>query len=172
VVGVIIDSSVEIWQFTNMTEREILDSLGLESSKPVNRLDLSACLKDRYHHKLTYQAIGDKYGVSAAAVCQRLSKFQEQLGDPEDLQSFQDLEGNIQAAIKRRFSSELLKVDLSKTSPKDLAMVYGITYDKHRLQTGQSTSNQSVFFSIVADSDQADTPTASDPCPVIDAVIE
>ncbi len=85
----------------------------------------------------------------------RIKGFEEQLGDPDELRGFQDVEADIQTAIKRRISSQLLTVDLSKTSPKDLAMVYGITYDKNRLQTGQSTSNQSVFFTIVSESDDA-----------------
>lgn len=147
----------------NNTDKSILAALGLEPvTKIVTRsdrkLDLSQCLKDRYHHKLTLQAIADKYGVSKQAVADRLQRFSDQLGDPDELASFKDVEADIQAAIKRRFSSALLDVDISKTSPKDLATVYGITYDKNRLQTGQSTSNQSVFFSVVSESDEANTP--------------
>lgn len=138
------------------TERDILAALGMEKlPEPINRLDLSACLKDRYHHRMSYQQIADKYGVTKSAVFQRLQAFTDQLGDPEELRAFQDVEADIQNAIKRRISSQLLNVDLSKTSPKDLAMVYGITYDKNRLQTGQSTSNQSVFFNVVSESDDA-----------------
>lgn len=138
------------------TERDILAALGVEPvTKIVTRLDLSACLKDRYHHKLTMTQIAEKYGVTKQAVQQKLQNFTDQLGDPEELASFKDIEADIQAAIKRRFSSRLLSVDLDKTSPKDLAMVYGITYDKNRLQTGQSTSNQSVFFNVVSESDDA-----------------
>ena len=148
------------------TDKSILAALGVvEIVKPVGKLDLSACLKDRYHHKLSYQAIADKYGVTQQAVHQRLQSFAAQLGDPDELASFRDMEADIQSAIKRRFSSKLLEVDLDKTSPKDLAMVYGITYDKNRLQTGQSTSNQSVFFAVVADSDTQDVVSG----PVIEA---
>jgi len=96
---------------------------------------------------------------------ERINKFEALLGDRNELASFKDLEADIQAAIKKRYSSELLTVDLSKTSPKDLAMVYGITYDKNRLQTGQSTSNQSIFFQVVADSDEANTPDCIDVTP-------
>lgn len=146
--------------------RDIAIALGLEkSTKPANRLDLSACLKDRYHHRMTYQAIADKYKVSKPAVFDLLKRFSGQLGDPDELASFKDMEADIQSAIKRRFSSELLNVDLSKTSPKDLATVYGITYDKNRLQTGQSTSNQSIFFAVVADSDEANAPQIIDVTP-------
>lgn len=148
------------------TERDILAALGVvETAKPVARLDLSACLKDRYHHKLSLQQIAEKYGTSHQAVSQRLKGFIEQLGDPDELASFKDMEADIQSAIKRRFSSKLLEVDLDKTSPKDLAMVYGITYDKNRLQTGQSTSNQSVFFSVVSESDEANPPEIIDVTP-------
>ena len=147
--------------------RDIALALGLSKpAKTPNRLDLSACLKDRYHHRMTYQQIADKYGVNKSAVHERLQRFEAQLGDPEELRGFQDVEADIQAAIKRRFSSKLLDVDLSKTSPKDLAMVYGITYDKNRLQTGQSTSNQSVFFSVVSESDEANTPEIIDITPL------
>jgi predicted DNA-binding protein YlxM (UPF0122 family) len=147
-------------------DKDILAALGVVPTKKIiNRLDLSSCLKDRYHHKLSYQAIADKYGVSSSAVYQLLDRFATQLGDPEELSAFKDVEADIQSAIKRRFSSELLSVDLSKTSPKDLATVYGITYDKNRLQTGQSTSNQSVFFSIVSESDAAESPGCIDISP-------
>jgi predicted DNA-binding protein YlxM (UPF0122 family) len=137
-------------------DQTTLAALGIVE-KTANKLDLSACLKDRYHHRMTFQAIADKYGVSRSAVFQRLEDFTNKLGDPDELRSFQDMEADIQSAIKRRFSSELLNVDLSKTSPRDLAVTYGVIYDKHRLQTGQSTNNQSVFFQIVADSDQSNS---------------
>jgi len=146
--------------------KDIALALGLEKpDKVINRLDLSACLKDRYHHRMTYQQIADKYGVHKSAVHQKLTTFEAQLGDPEELRGFQDVEADIQAAIKRRFSSKLLDCDLSKTSPRDLATVYGITYDKNRLQTGQSTSNQSVFFSVVSESDEANSPEIIDVTP-------
>lgn len=136
--------------------KDIALALGLEVPKrTVNRLDLSACLKDRYHHRMTFQAIADKYGVSKQAVQDRLSSFTAQLGDPEELRGFQDVEADIQAAIKRRISSKLLDVDLDKASPRDLAVSYGVIFDKNRLQTGQSTSNQSVFFHLVSESDDA-----------------
>ncbi len=139
--------------------KDIALALGLtpatKVAKPVTKLDLSSCLKDRYHHRMSYSDIARKYGVTPQAVMSRIKGFEEQLGDPDELRGFQDVEADIQTAIKRRISSQLLTVDLSKTSPKDLAMVYGITYDKNRLQTGQSTSNQSVFFTIVSESDDA-----------------
>jgi len=146
--------------------KDIALALGLETvTKIVTRLDLGACLKDRYHHKMSMTQIAAKYGVTKQAVQQKLQTFTDQLGDPEELSGFKDVEAEIQAAIKRRFSSELLSVKLDKCSPKDLAMVYGITYDKNRLQTGQSTSNQSVFFAVVADSDEAITPQIIDVTP-------
>lgn len=136
--------------------KDIALALGLcKPDKVVNRLDLSACLKDRYHHKMTYQQIADKYGVHKSAVYQKLQTFEAQLGDPEELAGFRDIEADIQSAIKRKYSSHLLNCPTDKMSPKDAAMVYGIVYDKNRLQTGQSTSNQSVFFTIVSESDDA-----------------
>lgn len=136
--------------------KDIALALGLSTpATKVDRLDLSACLKDRYHHRLSFQAIADKYGVSRQAVQQRLQAFTDQLGDPDALKGFQEIEADIQSAIKRRFSSHLLDADISKLGAKDAAMVYGIVYDKNRLQTGQSTSNQSVFFTIVSESDDA-----------------
>ena len=133
---------------------DIAKQLGLVTvEKPV---DLAACLKDRYHHRMTYQQIAEKYGVSKQCIHAKLQNFQEQLGDPEELRGFQDVEAEIQAAIKRKYSSHLLTADTAKMSPKDAAMVYGIMYDKNRLQTGQSTSNQSVFFHIVSESDTQD----------------
>jgi len=147
--------------------QDIARALGLATipTRQPAKLDLSQCLKDRYHHRMSYQAIADKYGASKQAVMERINKFEALLGDRNELASFKDLEADIQAAIKKRYSSELLTVDLSKTSPKDLAMVYGITYDKNRLQTGQSTSNQSIFFQVVADSDEANTPDCIDVTP-------
>ena len=150
--------------------KDIARALGLTPATkvappPEKKLDLSQCLKDRYHHRLTLQAIADKYGVSKQAVADRLQRFSAQLGDPDELRSFADMEADVQQAIKRRFSSQLLDCDLSKTSPKDLAMVYGITYDKNRLQTGQSTSNQSVFFQVVSESDDANTSQIIDVTP-------
>lgn len=135
---------------------KVAKALGLVAEKPVAKLDLSQVIKDRYHHRMTLQAIAQKYGVSHQAVSDRLAKFTAQLGDPDELQAFTDAEERIQAAIKQRYSSHLLATDLTKCSPRDAAIVYGTIYDKNRLQTGQSTSNQSVFFHCVQDSDTQD----------------
>lgn len=134
--------------------KDIAKQLGIVSVE--KRVDLSAVLKDRYHHRMTYQQIAEKHGVSKQCIHAKLQNFEEKLGDPEELRGFQDIEADIQAAIKRKYSSHLLTVDPAKMSAKDAAMVYGIIYDKNRLQTGQSTSNQSVFFHIVGESDTQD----------------
>lgn len=136
--------------------KDIALALGLSiPDKRSDKLDLSACLKDRYHHRMTFQQIADKYGVAKQSVHEKLRAFTEQLGDPEELRAFQDIEADIQSAVKRRISSKLLTVDLDKASARDLAVTYGVIYDKNRLQTGQSTSNQSVFFHLVSESDDA-----------------
>lgn len=137
-------------------DKATMQALGLIPAKQPAKLDLSACLKDRYHHRMSHQAIADKYGVSRQAVTDRLAAFTEKLGDPDELRSFQDMEAEVQTAIKSRISSQLLAVDLTKSSAKDLAVTYGVMFDKHRLQTGQATSQVSVFFHIVSESDTQD----------------
>lgn len=45
---------------------------------------------------------------------------------------------------------------LEKANPKDLAMIHGILYDKHRLATGQTTSNHGILSIVkkIADNTQ------------------
>jgi hypothetical protein len=48
----------------------------------------------------------------------------------------------------------VVQADLSKTSTKDKAIVYGILYDKGRLERGKATAHVAVLAGLIAHSDK------------------
>ena len=69
--------------------------------------------------------------------------------DNEKLAKFnKDLPSHLSKVIAR-LVAQLNQVDLSKTSPYQLAGMISLLIDKQRLITGQSTSNQALLFHMV-----------------------
>lgn len=74
------------------------------------------------------------------------------------LESFKKSRADIFAGIQESVAASLSEEDIKKASVRDRTILLGTLYDKERLERGQSTSNQSVFFRLVEESDQARTP--------------
>ena len=71
------------------------------------------------------------------------------------LESFKKNRADIFAGIQETVAGSLSEADIKNASVRDRTILLGTLYDKERLERGQSTSNQSVFFHLVAESDQA-----------------
>lgn len=93
--------------------------------------------------------IAKAVGCTAGNVTTVLKTF---LGNhsPEELQEFQADQPNIVDALKLRTLESISKKKLDKSSASQLAMMFGILYDKGALMRGQPTGiNAVVLLDIV-----------------------
>lgn len=114
------------------------------------KFDVAEALKLRLVHKLTYPEIGRLLGVDASAVWRRLKRFHEMVNDPEAAVAYHENEAVILDSLRMRAVANMLKPGaLEGASPRDLAVVFGIAFDKMRLLRGQSTSNVGLKAALI-----------------------
>lgn len=104
-------------------------------------------LKDKYPD-LSNGQIAKRVGCTPQNVSGVLSSY---LGDAteEDLRGYQTNRGDILDAIQRRALLSITQAKLDKSSPAELMTVFGISYDKARLERGQATGiNVSVLLDV------------------------
>ena len=98
---------------------------------------------------LSSRQLGKIVGISHTAVN---TLFKRHNVDVEQLEQFREHRADLLTLHQERVLASISEEDLKKASARDKAIVFGTLYDKERLERGQSTSNQSVFFAIVAES--------------------
>jgi len=117
------------------------------------KIDLEKAIELRLKG-VTYEDIAKVFGCTKTAVIQRLKPYVATTDIDTELfiKNRAAILANRQVSVLAEMTSEKLE----KSSAKDLAVTFGVLYDKERLERGQSTSNQSVFFHIVEEASQAD----------------
>ncbi len=121
---------------------------------PVKRVNVLEAYKLRTQHHLTYQQIADLQGVKQQSVHSALTQFIESLPSDDQLQGFTDSRADLLNATSQRLLASLADPDvIAKANLRDRAVTFGIIYDKHRLETAQSTSNISVLSKIISQAD-------------------
>ena len=118
-----------------------------------DKIDLQKAIELRLKG-VTYQDIADLFRCSKAAVIQRLKPYVATTDIDTEL--YIKNRAGILANKQVSVLAELTPEKLEKSSAKDLAVTFGVLYDKERLERGQSTSNQSMFFQIVEEASRAD----------------
>lgn len=108
---------------------------------------LAEAIKLRLENGLTLQQIADHYGVTKNAIWEGFRSAG--LGDMEGLTEFKANRGDVLADIQKRVLAALDDDKLKSASARDLATLFGILYDKERLERGQSTQNTSVFQHVI-----------------------
>ena len=78
----------------------------------------------------------------------------ESLPSDDQLRSYEETKANLLNATGQRLLASLVDPEvLAKANLRDRAVTFGIIYDKHRLETAQSTSNISVLSKIISQAD-------------------
>lgn len=93
---------------------------------------------------LTLEEMGNILGCSAQNVHTRLNDYKPVV---QKLERFRKHEGKVLATIRKKVTDTLQSFeedDLKKVNPRDLTVMYGVLYDKGRLEEGKSTSNISL----------------------------
>ena len=117
------------------------------------KIDLEKALELRLKG-LSFRDIGKYFGCAHTSVAERLRPYVQ--NDDIDLDTFKKNRADLLTMKQGQVMAAMSQEDIDKASLRDKAIVFGTLYDKERLERGQSTSNQSVFFQIVQTSDQAE----------------
>lgn len=101
---------------------------------------------------LTLEQIGKIVGCTKQTVSQRLKDYEPTFQKIEHLKKHR---ADILTLKQGEILNALTEDEIKKASPQVKGMLFGILYDKERLERGQSTENISVFSRVVeaADSD-------------------
>jgi hypothetical protein len=97
---------------------------------------------------LSPQDIAKIHDISRPFVHGLLSQFNITKADIDD---FKRNEADLLTALRLRIYNTLTDEDLKSASALQRMTMYGIGYDKYRLETGQSTENQSVLVTAISD---------------------
>ena len=125
-----------------------------ETQANSQKLDVLEAYRLRTLSKLTYTQIGELQGVHPTTVSRALESFIQSLPDREQLQSYEAAKGDLLNATSQRLLASLADPEvLAKASLRDRAVTFGVIFDKHRLQTAQSTSNISVLSRMIGQAD-------------------
>jgi transcriptional regulator with XRE-family HTH domain len=99
-------------------------------------------LRELRAKKLSYEQIAKVVGCDKANVWRRLNGFDVTL---EDTEEFKSNEAFVLNNLRLRIANAINDEEIKKAPLQTKLMAYGILYDKHRLETGQSTSNTQIL---------------------------
>ena len=100
----------------------------------------------------TQQNIADKVGVARQTVSDVLAKYKI---NQDDLEEYKINQPDILMGLQQRISGSIDDECIQKATMKDRLVALGIVIDKHRLITGQSTSNIASWVNVVSESHKA-----------------
>ncbi len=119
-----------------------------------NRVNVLEAYKLRTQHHLTFKQIGDLQGVDPTSVHHALTRLMDSLPSDDQLHAYDESRAALMNATSQRLLASLADPDvIAKANLRDRAVTFGIIYDKHRLETAQSTSNISVLSKIIGQAD-------------------
>jgi hypothetical protein len=150
------DNTAETPQIVNaeVVEVEIVPVRKADPSKAPKHTSVAKILNQKaLNPSLTHKQIAKANNVSQQAVSQMFARYGI---DHNYLESFKTHRADILAGLQETVVGTLSLDDIKGASFRDRTVALGILYDKERLERGQSTSNSSVFFQIVAESDQVE----------------
>jgi len=113
------------------------------------KIDVGKALEMRLKGK-SLQEIGDEYGVTRQAVCQRLRKFTKLLKDPDVVLAYERNQVNLLRAVDMELTLGILdRAHSHKSSVNNLAYAKDKVFTHIRLLTGESTANVSNLTRII-----------------------
>jgi hypothetical protein len=114
--------------------------------KPRSKIDIKKAIELRLKG-VTLEDIGAFFGVTKQAIFKALQPYID--GDDIDLELWKSKRADILAGKQATVLQKLTPEDIEKASPRDKTIMFGVLYDKERLERGQSTSNTSLLFQVV-----------------------
>lgn len=112
-------------------------------------------------------------GISRNAVCQ---SFKRHNYTPQHLKAYQSAKAAVYDHYQDQVLRTLTPAEIKKAPLAARTMLFGVLYDKARLERGQSTTNiqalTALITSIHATTTDTEQPDIIDTAPVIDAIID
>lgn len=116
---------------------------------PVQKLNPQQLLElKRLNPNLTTRQLGKLTDTDHSAI---VKCFQRYGIKREHLEAYKTNRADILAGLQETVLASLTEEDIKKAGLRDKTILFGTLYDKERLERGQSTNNQAVFFRIVAE---------------------
>jgi len=117
-------------------------------------VDTGKLLELRRVQGLTYEEIGHVVGLAPSGVYERLKRLESILPEQNEVEIYRsrraDVLSGLQAGLVARVADCLSdETERAKISPYQAVGMFGILYDKERLETGKSTSNIATLTKIV-----------------------
>ena len=111
-----------------------------EQDAIAGKIDLTEAFKLRYRHGLSYQQIGDRFGVTKQAVQQRLSTISRLLPDPSQVELYRKQKSEMLDALEYKVYENMLDPDkLKDASFNNLAYGFQNICTQNRLEKGLAT---------------------------------
>lgn len=113
-----------------------------KSIATVKHIDVEQALKMRLHNNLSYEAIGEYFGVTKQAVEQRLKKFTRLINDPELIPNFEANKAHFLSSVEMELLTRLLDpAKLKDASLNNVAYAFQQVFNANRLVQNKSTGN-------------------------------
>lgn len=100
---------------------------------------------------LTHQEIADEMGVSRVGVTRALQRIPPELLSGRTVEEYRQNRAKMFAGIQRMILQNITPDKLKNASLAQLGTLFGIFYDKERLEHGQSTENNAMAIKIQLD---------------------
>ena len=106
---------------------------------------------------LTYQEIGDRYGVTNGAVHLQLKRFQALLPDPGVTKHYDDHRANVLTAVEHALVQDMLDPERrAKASLNNTAYAFQQVANLRRLEQGKATSHVAILQLAASQADTKD----------------
>ena len=103
---------------------------------------------------LSIREISAQIGIPPSTLQGHFKRLAGLLDTPYKLQAYESGRANLLSAAEAVYLDAVVQADLSRASAKDKAIVYGILYDKGRLERGKATAHIAVLAGLVAHADK------------------
>lgn len=123
--------------------------------KSGNRVDLSRAIMLKFKHGLEQVEIARMMGVSESSISKALKPYKNLMAQTGPNASDDAMGELLSAAATVHLAASADPEKVAKMSGRDNAVAAGIFLDKSRLFKGQATSQVSVFFQVVSESDKS-----------------
>lgn len=124
---------------SNQQAQTVEDLPTLENHEPCpsspKGIPISKIIELRNKH-LTFKEIGKIVGCSKQNVVERLQPYRQEI---ENLQSYKENRADVLAVVNSKILNSLSDEDIKNASAYQKVGMFGILYDKERLERGQAT---------------------------------
>ncbi len=120
-------------------------------AKPKGDIPLNAIVELKLRNpEMTLKEAGKVLGCTGSNIATRLTAAGLRWSElSAEVDRFRSVRADLLASVQRRVLSELTGEKLKKANAQQLVTVFGILYDKERLERGKSINDQALYVVLV-----------------------